>query len=122
MGGSNAAKKGGQRPRPLESKMKQAVGDDGVAGELRLLDDADDALELLLVEAELELALGHVHNHLAHLRVRRKHKTPGKGGVGERIEVMRIGNVRKNRLGRACARREGRIREQRWKQCVKDGQ
>jgi len=40
-----------------------------VAGQLGLLDDADHALELLLVQRELELALGHVDQHLAHLRV-----------------------------------------------------
>merc|ERR1719502_142671 len=38
-----------------------------MAGELRLLDDAHDLLELALVQAELEEALGGVDDDLAHL-------------------------------------------------------
>mmetsp|Transcript_8178 Transcript_8178/g.19177 ORF Transcript_8178/g.19177 Transcript_8178/m.19177 type:complete len:262 (+) Transcript_8178:495-1280(+) len=53
--------------RHLREALLLQVGDDGVARELRLLDDSNDALKLLHVQRELELALSHVNDHLAHL-------------------------------------------------------
>eukprot|EP00962_Isochrysis_galbana_P057468 scaffold29832_cov112-Isochrysis_galbana.AAC.7 len=53
--------------RNLRVALLLQVGDDGVARQLRLLDDPDHALKLLLVQRQLELALGHVDQHLAHL-------------------------------------------------------
>ena len=55
----------------VEGDLREAllleVGDDRVAAELRLLHDADHAVELVAVERELERALRDVDDDLAHL-------------------------------------------------------
>eukprot|EP00967_Tisochrysis_lutea_P026644 scaffold30745_cov28-Tisochrysis_lutea.AAC.3 len=46
---------------------RDKVSDDRMPRQLGLLDNTDHALKFLLVQRELELALGHVDKHLAHL-------------------------------------------------------
>ena len=59
--------RGGRQERRLRVALLLQVGDDGVPRELRLSDDAHDALELLAVQRELEAALGQVERQLEHL-------------------------------------------------------